>query len=57
MNMRKIANLERAQLLIESQSRKYLQSFLLELKLSMQLKSRDFTSVHRWVIDIDPHTL
>ena len=57
MNMRKIANLERAQLLIESQSRKYLQSFLHELKLSMQLKSRDFTSVHRWVIDIDPHTL
>ena len=57
MNMRKIANVERAQLLIESMSKKYLQSFLTELKALMQLKTRDFTTVRRWVIDIDPHTL
>lgn len=57
MNMRKIANVERAQLLIESLSRKHLQLFLTELKESMHLKSQAFTSVIRWVIDIDPHTL
>ena len=57
MNMRKIANVERAQLLIESKSRKHLQLFLTELKELIHLKSQAFTSVIRWVIDIDPHTL
>ncbi len=57
MSMRKIANVERAQLLIESKSRKYLQSFLLELKERMSLSHQRLTTVQKWVIDIDPHTL
>jgi len=57
MSMRKIANVERAQLLIESKSRKHLQSFLLELKERMNLSHQRYTTVQKWVIDIDPHTL
>jgi len=57
MSMRKVANVERAQLLIESHSRKYLQLFLAELKQSMQQSRLGSTTVQRWVIDIDPQSL
>ena len=57
MSMRKVANVERAQLLIESKSRKFLQNFLLELKERMSLNHQRYTTVQKWVIDIDPHTL
>jgi len=57
MSMRKVANIERAQLLIECHSRKYLQLFLAELKVSMHQSRLGSTTVQRWVIDIDPQSL
>ena len=57
MSMRKVANVERAQLLIESQSRKYLQLFLSDLKESIHQNRLGSATVQRWVIDIDPQSL
>lgn len=57
MSMRKVANVERAQLLIESSSRKYLQLFLSELMAFMHQNKQVSTPVQRWVIDIDPQSL
>ena len=57
MSMRKVANVERAQLLMESKSRKHLQLFLAELKEVMHTSKLNATTVQRWVIDIDPQSL
>ena len=56
MTIQRVANVERAQMLIESASRVALQRFLSAWQpvLSETRKQSDFKSMIRWAIDVDP---
>ena len=57
MQMQKLANVERYQLLIESSSRAHLQRFLRRLHEPLQALKKKHPGVLRWVIDVDPQSL
>ena len=56
MTIQRVANVERAQLLVESESRTALQRFLSAWQpvLFETRKQADFKSLMRWAIDVDP---
>ena len=56
MTIQRIANIERAQALVESPSRKALQQFLAAWQpvLFETRREREFKSLVRWAIDVDP---
>ena len=56
MSIQRVANLERAQMLVESASRMALQRFLSDWQpmLFETRKHSDFKSLVRWAIDVDP---
>ena len=56
MTIARIANIERAQMLVESESRAALQRFLAAWQpvLASQRKQATFKSLIRWAIDVDP---
>jgi len=56
MTIQRVANIERAQMLVESASRKALQAFLAAWQpLLFETRRQDeFKSLVRWVIDVDP---
>ena len=56
MMIQRVANVERAQMLVESNSRRALQGFLSEWQpvLFETRKQADFKSLMRWAIDVDP---
>ena len=56
MTIQRVANVERAQMLIESPSRTALQRFLAAWQpvLFETRKQSDFKSLIRWAIDVDP---
>ncbi|MEC5211797.1 primosomal protein N' (replication factor Y) [Polaromonas sp. CG_9.5] len=56
MTIQRVANIERAQMLVESPSRKALQGFLAAWQpvLFETRRQADFKSLVRWAIDVDP---
>ena len=56
MTIQRVANIERAQALVESPSRKALQQFLAAWQpvLFETRKQAEFKSLVRWAIDVDP---
>ena len=56
MTIQRVANIERAQMLVESHSRKALQAFLAAWQpvLFETRRQVDFKSLVRWAIDVDP---
>ena len=54
MSMQRVANVERAQMLVESPSRKYLQPFLAAWQDDLQQLRGQHKAVLRWAIDVDP---
>ena len=56
MTIQRVANIERAQMLVESASRAALQRFLAAWQplLLATRKQGDFKSLIRWAIDVDP---
>jgi len=54
MSMQRVANVERAQMLIESQSRPALQHFLAAWQADLQHLRTSHKAVMRWAIDVDP---
>jgi primosomal protein N' (replication factor Y) len=54
MSMQRVANVERAQMLVESPSRKYLQQFLALWQEDLQQLRTQHKAVLRWAIDVDP---
>ncbi len=54
MSMQRVANVERAQMLVESPSRKYLQQFLAAWQDDLQQLRTQHKAVLRWAIDVDP---
>ena len=56
MTIQRVANIERAQMLVESPSRKALQAFLAAWQpvLFETRRQADFKSLVRWTIDVDP---
>ena len=56
MTIQRVANIERAQMLVESSSRKALQNFLAAWQpvLFETRRQADFKSLVRWAIDVDP---
>ena len=56
MTLQRVANIERAQMLVESSSRAALQRFLLAWQLALfdTRKQGEFKSLIRWAIDVDP---
>ena len=56
MTIQRVANIERAQMLVESPSRKALQAFLAAWQplLFETRKQAEFKSLVRWAIDVDP---
>ena len=52
MTMQRIANVERAQMLVESHSRKALQQFLSQWQAVLQ--STKQKGMIRWAVDVDP---
>ena len=54
MSMQRVANVERAQMLVESPSRKYLQQFLAAWQEDLQQLRTQHKAVLRWAIDVDP---
>jgi len=56
MTIQRVANIERAQMLIESPSRAALQRFLAAWQplLHQTRQQGDFKSLIRWAIDVDP---
>ena len=57
MQMQKLANIERYQLLIECASRAHLQRFLRLLHEPLRSLKKKHPGVLRWVIDVDPQSL
>ena len=57
MQMQKLANVERYQLLIECASRVHLQRFLKRLHEPLHSLKKKHRGVLRWVIDVDPQSL
>ena len=54
MSMQRVANVERAQMLIESGSRRALQHFLAAWQADLQHLRPSHKAVLRWAIDVDP---
>jgi primosomal protein N' (replication factor Y) len=54
MSMQRVADVERAQMLVESQSRKHLQQFLSAWQDDLQQLRTQHKAVLRWAIDVDP---
>jgi len=56
MTIQRVANIERAQMLVESHSRKALQGFLAAWQpvLMEMRRQAEFKSLVRWAIDVDP---
>ena len=56
MTIQRVANIERAQMLVESHSRKALQGFLAAWQpvLFETRRQAEFKSLVRWAIDVDP---
>jgi primosomal protein N' (replication factor Y) len=54
MSMQRVANVERAQMLIESGSRRALQHFLAVWQADLQHLRASHKAVLRWAIDVDP---
>jgi len=54
MGLQRVANVERAQMLIESTSRRALQSFLNHWQEDLHALRDRHKSVNRWAIDVDP---
>ncbi len=54
MSMQRVANVERAQMLVESHSRKHLQQFLAAWQEGLQQLRAQHKAVLRWAIDVDP---
>ena len=54
MAMQRVANVERAQMLIESGSRRALQHFLQSWQPALQAARSQHKTVLRWAIDVDP---
>ena len=54
MSMQRVANVERAQMLVESHSRKHLQQFLAAWQEDLQQLRAQHKAVLRWAIDVDP---
>ena len=54
MSMQRVANVERAQMLVESHSRKHLQQFLSAWQDDLQQLRGQHKAVLRWAIDVDP---
>jgi len=54
MSMQRVANVERAQMLIESGSRRALQHFLSHWQPALQDARSQHKAVLRWAIDVDP---
>ena len=54
MSMQRVANVERAQMLIESGSRRALQHFLATWQADLQHLRPSHKAVLRWAIDVDP---
>jgi primosomal protein N' (replication factor Y) len=52
--MRRVANVERAQMLIECQSRKALQQFLSIWHPQVHALRAEHRQIIRWAIDVDP---
>ena len=54
MGLQRVANVERAQMLVESHSRKALQNFLSHWHNTLQDLRGQHKAVIRWAIDVDP---
>ena len=54
MGMQRVANVERAQMLVESPSRKHLQQFLAAWQMDLQQLHSQHKAVLRWAMDVDP---
>jgi primosomal protein N' (replication factor Y) len=54
MSMQRVADVERAQMLVESHSRKHLQQFLSAWQDDLQQLRTQHKAVLRWAIDVDP---
>jgi primosomal protein N' (replication factor Y) len=54
MSMQRVANVERAQMLVESGSRRALQHFLAAWQADLQHLRGSHKAVLRWAIDVDP---
>jgi len=54
MAIQRVANMERAQMLLECSSRKALQSFLSQWQLHLHTLRSQHKQVVRWAIDVDP---
>ena len=54
MSMQRVANVERAQMLVESYSRKHLQQFLSAWQDDLQQLRAQHKTVLRWAMDVDP---
>lgn len=57
MQIRKLANMERAQMLLESPSRSQLQHLLAHLHSPMQELRKKHKNIVRWAVDVDPQQL
>jgi primosomal protein N' (replication factor Y) len=57
MTLQRIANIERAQMLIECGSRLMMQEFLKHFQGRLQALQPQFKGVVRWVVDVDPLTI
>jgi primosomal protein N' (replication factor Y) len=54
MTIQRVANIERAQMLIECSSRKALQGFLAHWQAELHRLRHAHRQVIRWAIDVDP---
>jgi primosomal protein N' (replication factor Y) len=54
MTIQRVANIERAQMLIECNSRKALQHFLTHWQTALHSLRNEHRSVIRWAVDVDP---
>ena len=54
MSLQRVADVERSQMLVESHSRKALQTFLNHWQNDLQSLRAQHKSVIRWAIDVDP---
>ncbi len=57
MTISKVANIERAQLMVECHSRPYLQKFLTRWQHLLRLQAKQTKGLIRWVMDVDPHAI
>jgi primosomal protein N' (replication factor Y) len=57
MSLQRVANVERAQMLIESPSRAWLQSFLSQWQPELHALRQQHRQVIRWAIDVDPQAI